>query len=630
MCGICGSIGIDAGRGIVRTMTAALRHRGPDGVGFLERGPIQFGMRRLAIIDLNTGDQPIYNEDRSIAVINNGEIYNFRELSKELRDLGHQFRTDSDTEVIVHAYEEWGIGFVERIRGMFACAIYDETASSDRSRDCRIYLIRDRLGIKPLYLWKENSGVLFSSEVRSLLSSEKIPRKIDLAGVYTYLAFGSVQEPLTLVEGIHSLTPGSWLRIDLMNGKLEFTQKRYWNPDFQGATNPAPEQVREWLQEAVDSHLVSDVTLGAFLSGGMDSGTIAALASTALTTPLRTFTLGFENWSADERDLAEITARRWKTDHRNRVVSKKDILEDLPQALKSMDQPTMDGINSWYVSREARKAGLTVALSGVGGDELFAGYQSFRLVRILKHIPHSLTWLQPLFSGFTPLEKFIASSDFRRKAAAYLVDDLPVNHPYFAVRGLFPDSYLKRILGSSAWDQLTDANDALKSWKASVESQIQYARNLNPVSEVSWLELTQYTRSTLLRDTDMMSMAHSLEVRVPFLDHPLVEKTLAVRAGRKHRRGVQKALLMEAMAADLPGEIISGAKRTFTFPFQVWLNEGLADEIEQVWKSLGQNSLAWLNLDAVDRILQEFRSGSTNWARPWSIYVLINWVRNYL
>ena len=337
-----------------------------------------------------------------------------------------------------------GDRLLKHLRGMFALAVYDSRQGiRDEPGTYRLLLARDRLGIKPLYIWSKDQKTLFSSEVRSLLASAVLPGSLDLGAVYTYLAFGSVQEPLSIIEGVKSLKPGTWLLFDARGNNLEIKDGSYWTPETGSQSDPEAGELREWLYDAVRSHLVSDVPLGAFLSGGIDSGSIVALASQALDQPLKTFTLGFDNWPADERELAQLTSDRWQTNHTTRLIDVDHILADLPDALLSMDQPTVDGVNSWYVSREAKAAGLTVALSGVGGDELFAGYQSFRYVPILKRLPRlrkgrSVTSL--------PGYSLIGRTDFRRKTLAYMTRDLPVNHPYYVVRTLMTESWIKGIL----------------------------------------------------------------------------------------------------------------------------------------------------------------------------------------
>jgi asparagine synthase (glutamine-hydrolysing) len=301
-------------------MNRAMVHRGPDSDGFLDDGTLALGIRRLRIIDLGTGDQPIFNEDRSVAVVFNGEIYNFQELYQELKKLGHSFATSSDTEIIVHAYEEWGKECLHRLRGMFAFAVWDCRPADEKqplTHTRRLLLVRDRLGIKPLYIWRNGKKLLFASEARAILSSGVCPRRLSAAGLYTYLAFGSVQEPLTIIDGITTVPPGSWLQVDLARDEWKVTSGSYWQPSPNGNLDPASEDVRAWLADAVQSHLISEVPLGSFLSGGLDSGAIVALASQVQKHPTRTFTLAFDNWPHDERDRANLTAEHCHTDHRH-------------------------------------------------------------------------------------------------------------------------------------------------------------------------------------------------------------------------------------------------------------------------------------------------------------------------
>ena len=400
----------------------------------------------------------------------------------------------------------------------------------------------DRLGIKPLYIWFDGDRLLFASEVRALLASGQIPAA-DCGGRVVHLP-GVRQR----AGAAHA---GGWHPVSAAGLMVEADQGRRTVGDRAGYLLAAagrrpgrrvPEQVRAWLADAVGCHLVSDVPLGAFLSGGQDSGATVALGTQALGRPMNTFTLAFDNWPADEHDTAALTAARWGANHQCRLISPEAMLADLPQALAAMDQPTVDGVNSWYVSREARAAGLTVALSGVGGDELFAGYPSFRLAPRLKRLPHDWRWLAHLPGWQAGWPLLPGGPDMRRKLSAYIAGDLPVDHPYFAVRGLLTQSQIASILQPGVNEALRGNNGGLQTWRQSVAAQTAQAARYDAVGEVSWLELSQYMRSTLLRDTDMMSMAHSLEVRVPFVDHILADHILPVsgtsQAGRERPQAV--------------------------------------------------------------------------------------------
>jgi asparagine synthase (glutamine-hydrolysing) len=625
MCGICGALGFELSASLVRRMNRAMIHRGPDSEGILETPFISLGARRLNIIDLATGDQPQYNEDQSIAVVLNGEIYNYQELQQELARAGHHFTSKSDTEVIAHAYEQWGVTMFDHLRGMFAVALVDLRQDGNE----KLLLARDRLGIKPLYIWKSKNKLMFASEVRALLASEAIPRQICLAGVYSYLAFASVQEPLTTIEGIESLPAASWLEITLTGGILKRACGVYWRPPAPSGDSVDPFEVRRWLLEAVSSHLVSDVPLGAFLSGGLDSGAIVALGSQSplftSDSGLRAFTLGFDDWPLDERSYAELTAKRWQVHQQVKVIRPNDLLTNLSSALRDMDQPTSDGINSWFVSREAKRSGISVALSGVGGDELFAGYPSFRQSPQLAGIPQQVG---RVISRMTQVLHRPGGQGRLRKTAAYFLEDPLYPHPYFAVRGFFTSQEIKSLLLPSLLEE-SHNSPAAQVWQESIRDALAIASQYDSVGQISWLELSQYMRSTLLRDTDMMSMAHSLEVRVPLIDHELVEHILPLPGWVKLSGGGQKPLLSKAIQNDLPSEILQGLKRTFTLPFETWLRQGLASEVSQRLAA-PQRLGDWFDLEQISRIWLDFSDGNTGWARPWALYVLDRWLTQNL
>lgn len=623
MCGICGAIGFDNPISLVRSMSRAMVHRGPDSGGFVEKGRLAFGIRRLRIIDLNTGDQPIYNEDRNIAVVLNGEIYNFKALREELSKLGHCFTTNSDTEVVVHAYEEWGKDCLKRLQGMFAFAIFDRRKPDDSSKV--VLLARDRLGIKPLYVWQDRRRLLFASEVRAILASGACTKRLSAAGIYTYLSLGSVQEPLTVIDGIKSMAPASWLQIEMDLDDLKVTSGTYWQPPPMGKQDPAEDgDLLDWLTEAVRSHLISDVPLGSFLSGGLDSGAIVALSSAIQKGQTHTFTLAFDNWPHDERNLAKLTARYCRTKHHTRVISEAEVLADLPKAIAAMDQPTVDGINTWYVSREARRAGLRVALSGVGGDELFAGYPSFRKIPRLQYI----RWIANCLPRNLTLQtaRFFTQPDAHRKLTELLHGQTLFDHPYFTIRSLFPSSELTKIFQADVNEMLCSDCHQLTGWQAAVKSEMDMASRYDLIGEISWLELSQYMRSTLLRDTDTMSMAHSLEVRVPFVDHLLIGRVLPMKGKRKLKGHQSKPLLMESVEKMLPTEVTRSRKQTFTFPFEQWMNRELSLPVSQGLRDLADGLSDIINPASLDQIWRDFRNGQTNWARPWALYVLNAWV----
>ena len=414
MCGICGVIGKttqDWGGTAVRRMLDAIVHRGPDEEALFLLPPIMAGMRRLSIIDLPGGSQPVWNESRTLAVLFNGEIYNFRELRAELESAGHVFRTHSDTEVIVHAYEEWGQGCLTRLQGMFAFALI-EMPGGPQAPPTKVFLARDRLGIKPLYYAAVQGAFFFASEVRALLASGCILRRIQPESLSAYLLFGSVGEPMTLVESVMSLPPGHFMTIEADSPVPAPQPKPFWNlasalkagaspasPDLQAPHDPAEtpaRRVRTLLEDSVRHHLIADVPVGVFLSSGVDSTALAALASRAQP-GVHTFTVAFPDAKFSEGEIARRTARTLETEHREMYLSGDDMTSQLDAAVAALDQPTVDAINTYIVSWAAHQAGLKVALSGLGSDEIFGGYSTFRttasvarLARLGRTLPRPL------------------------------------------------------------------------------------------------------------------------------------------------------------------------------------------------------------------------------------------------
>lgn len=636
MCGICGVIGFDSQQQaapIVQRMMRAMIHRGPDGEGLLAAPRAVLGMRRLSIIDLPGGNQPIWNEAGTLAVIFNGEIYNFRELRRTLEAFGHIFRTQSDTEIIVHAYETWGEGCVRRLRGMFAFAIL-EMPEGKLSHSHRAFLARDRMGIKPLYYAQLAGKFFFASEVRALLASDYLPRQISPTALASYLLFGSVGEPETLIEGIYSLPPGHCGFVSCDAPSDSFSPVAYW--DFhealvaeQGASQEAAPalRLREKLEDAVRCHLEADVPLGIFLSSGIDSTALAAIASRQRS-GIRTFTVIFPEQEFSEAEIARQAAHRLGTNHTELLLSGDEMRARLDEAVDSFDQPSMDGVNTFFVSWAAHQAGLKVALSGLGSDELFGGYDTFRFVpRLSRLMALSHILPAPLRQAAAPVLQAFASRrlqpDAARKLAAAFSspDDFP--HPYFFTRTLFHPRFVATLLRSNE----NAARDSL--WYQWLLRIAQDSASLDSFTAVSWLETRSYLVNTLLHDTDTMSMRHSLEVRVPFLDHPLVEWTLRLPAAAK-KNAARKGLLIEALGDLLPAGIAKQRKRTFTLPWENWLCGPLRSRMESCLTDLCPTLRSVVEQTAVNQIWQDFLAGRTSWSRPWSLFVLNQWTRRNL
>jgi asparagine synthase (glutamine-hydrolysing) len=628
-------------------MAAAMRHRGPDEDGFLtgdKRAPgLALGMRRLSIIDLAGGHQPLWNETKDVAVILNGELYNYRELRERLTLCGHRFVTQSDTEILVHAWEEWGEDALNELRGMFAFALLD---LRERYATAPIlFLARDPLGIKPLYYTQTPECFAFASEVRSLLASGIAPKRLSQDALTSYLLFGSVSEPVTLLDGVFSLPPGHRMLLHVPDRRRTPRARPWWDPALSPAArdtrrprdfSSAAKKLRPLLEDAVRAHLIADVPVGLFLSSGLDSGAIAAMAAREQA-GIQSFTLTFPGTVFDESALASTVAKRCQTKHTEVPLHGESVVSRLDEALAALDQPTMDAINTYFVSWAAREVGLKVALSGLGGDELFAGYPTFadtprfsRLIRTAWFVPAALRRLTAPLVASLAAQK--TSQGAGRKAAGAWSYPGALPHPYFFARTLFPPGQLERIIEPRFRPSSIGADGVTldPTWLGWLERTAAEARNLEPVAGISWLELRNYMVSTLLRDTDAVSMAQSLEVRVPLLDTPLVEFVTSLPDAARGRPGVQKALLVEALGDSLPQEVLAQQKRTFTLPWEEWLRGPLRARLEASFNDPVPALAPYLRPGGILAVWNDFLAGKTTWSRPWSLYVLNEWCRQHL
>jgi asparagine synthase (glutamine-hydrolysing) len=647
VCGICGVISADApaAESRVRNMMQALVHRGPDDTGMLTQPGVVLGVSRLSIIDLSGGRQPVFNETGDVGVVFNGEIYNFQRLRAELENRGHAFRTRSDTEVIVHAYEEWGERCVEHFNGMFAFALWDgRNAAKHSSIRGRVFLARDRLGIKPLYYALVGRAVFFASELRALLASDAIERRLSLEALEGYLLFGSVVEPATLIEGVYSLPPGHSLTLDL-DAPFSPEPRAYWDlcvrahqiHDAPGTLAAAAREVRMLLDQSVTEQLVADVPVGIFLSSGLDSTALAALAARH-SQDIHTFTLSFQEQEFDEAAAAREIARKLGTRHRELLLTSGEMQSRLFDAVEALDQPSMDGVNTFFVSWAARQAGLKVALSGLGGDELFGGYPSFRitlqlakLLAIARRLPRPAR--QAISEALLAIGRRGTDprrADRLRKIAALFTHPEAFPHAYFVSRMLFTPAQTNRLLPPSILGtHRQTARPETASRQKSLEEIGRRAETLAGQSITSYLELRTYMLNTLLRDTDSVSMSHSLEVRVPFLDHRLVE-FIAALPGSAKKGATPKALLAESVRDLVPVEVLNREKRTFTLPWEHWLRGELGMEVASRLNALTPSLALVLDGEVAKTVWQQFLRGRTNWARPWSLFVLNEWVRKHI
>ncbi len=616
MCGIAGAFAPSPVVDSVMRMTNALHHRGPDDVGLAElltdEGHVTgtFGHRRLSILDLSTaGHQPMFSRDGRYCLTYNGEIYNYRELRAELERVGIGFQSSGDTEVLLAAWACYGRDALKKLRGMFALAIWD-------SLEKRGFLARDEFGIKPLYYAEQRGAVLFASEVRALLASEMVPRTLSEEALGSYLAAGSVSEPFTIIEGVRAIPPGCVLevRCDGVCPRLEthrFAALFGGDPD-DDATGDAAATLRGAMRDSVAHHLVSDVPLGLFLSGGLDSSSVVALACEVSDSTIDTFTVTFGESSYSEAGPAREVARRYATRHHEILLSARDLLNALPDVFAAMDQPSLDGLNTYVVSRAVRAHGIKVVLSGLGGDELFAGYPSFRRASSLASL-----WRLPAEFRRLGMVGAARFEDARfQKTSEVLGQKTPAFGAYLASRTLFGSEHIRALTGRLqplAGDRarLIDNRDTT---------------DLSLLQQVSFYEMTGYMRNTLLRDSDVFSMAHGLELRVPLVDREVARAALAAPDSRKLRRGSSKPLLVDAMGDLLPQSLLQRPKQGFTIPFQSWMKDELFEEVESVLAS-SQADLVGLARASVRAVWRDFQRGrpGINWSRPWALYTLMRW-----
>jgi asparagine synthase (glutamine-hydrolysing) len=629
MCGIFGLVGErKAGFEVaLRRGTQALAHRGPDDEGTellaLASDPnrwVGLGSRRLAILDLSpAGHQPMYDPATGNWLVFNGEIYNFQEIRLELQRLGHAFASTGDTEVLLKSYGQWGEACLERLVGMFAFAVWNY-------HNERLCLARDRLGEKPLYYYAGPGSFIFGSEVRSLLATGLVPRRLDTAGLASYLAFGAVQDPLTVVGGVTSLPPGHILVWERGGCRI----RRYWSlaeaasrPPVTGSPEEAVKAIRQHLLKAVSQRLVSDVPLGIFLSGGVDSSAVVAAACEVSAKPIEAFSVVFGDSPFCEATYSEQVAREFGCHHHKIELTEARLLEEIPDALGSMDQPTIDGVNTYVVSQATKKAGITVALSGLGGDELFAGYSSFVSVPRMLQFRRYGGWLEPLGKGVNALLER-GQTNRLAKILALAVGDFYADQPYFLSRALFLPASVRALLPSLT---LQDGNLAA-AWN--LRGVVETIRDLDPVNQVAVLEGSTYMTNMLLRDSDCMSMAHALEVRPPLLHHPLWEYVLPLAGRLKCDAHLPKPLLLRAVGPRLPEEIYLRRKMGFTLPFELWMRNGLKAELERELLDPGLKEYAPLDARQVANIWKAFLAGKTSWSRPWALFVLNQWIRRNL
>lgn len=591
---------------------------------------IVLGHTRLRVVDLSdAGAQPMSSSDGRYVLVYNGEVYDFRNLRRRLEGLGHAFDSAADSEVVLHAWAQWGPACLGGLDGMFAFAIWDR-------RERQLYLVRDRLGIKPLYYhYAAARGALaFASEVRALLASGLLTPRLDPHALRSFLSQQTVPTPDSLIMGVWTVPPGCWLRVRLKDGRVGTPEIwRYWDPleaaegrrDELAAADRTPLLcgLLERLQLAVERRMVADVPLGAFLSGGVDSSTIVGLMSRASATPVRTFSVAFDDPGYDDGPYARLAAAHFGTEHLEVRLSDDELVECIPAAVASQDHPSGDGINTWIVSQAAREAGLTVALSGLGGDELFGGYPSFgrlamlaRTRPILGPIPrHGRAAVGTLLRRVRP---GVAGS----KAAALLQTDGSVAEAYPILREVFAPLEADRLLTLPGPNGRAEG----RPYTDSLRHALGMRSTVPTLACVAYAELTCYMRDVLLRDTDQMSMAHSLEVRVPFLDREVVEYALALPEEARRPTNPPKRFLIGAVADLLPQSVAERPKSGFAMPFDRWMRGPLRPFCEEGVEAVAAHEA--FRGDAVDEVWRGFLAGdpAVPWSRPWLLVALGHWI----
>jgi asparagine synthase (glutamine-hydrolysing) len=626
MCGICGKLMLASGATVspelVKAMADTIYHRGPDDEGYYVSGPIGLGFRRLSIIDLKSGHQPVANEDGTVQIIFNGEIYNYKELRALLLTKGHVFRTNSDTEVIVHLYEEFGPQCLDMLRGMFAFAIWDANTKT-------LFLARDRVGIKPLYYCLTDTSLVFASEIKAILADPSIRRDIAPEMIDRFLTFLYVPGEETLLKGIRKLAPGHYLIV--RDGKA--TIKQYWDlrfaePAKSRSLKDAEAELLSLLAESVELHMIADVPVGVLLSGGVDSTGVLSFATHATDKPVSSFTVGFSGGQvADERPYAKLAAEKFGTTHHDMTITAEDFVAFLPKYVWHMEEPVCEppAIAMYYVSKLARKY-VKVLLSGEGGDEAFAGYSNYR----------NLVWLERVKRGLSPLNSTVArglslaDSLFHLPRVAKYVPLMSDRFPgYYYSRTSNPYRYTGNGLGkvySADFARAIDREHSLepvRALQAHVEGQ-------NTLDAMLYIDTKSWLPDELLIKADKMTMANSVELRVPLLDHKVLEFAASLPPSFKLNGFTPKYILKKVLSQKIPTEILNRKKTGFPVPYESWLRNDLKDVIWSVLTDRRTIERGYFSKDAVEALLRA-NSNGTNYSKEiFSLMSFELWQRTFL
>jgi len=622
MCGIVGTVGF-VDRGLLNRMIDVIKHRGPDDSGvFIDRN-ICLGIRRLSIIDVKGGHQPIHNEDETLWIIFNGEIYNFISLREELRSKGHKFYTRSDTEVIIHLYEEEGEECLKKLRGMFAFAIWD-------NKKRKLFLARDIFGKKPLYYIQFDGNFIFASEIKSILQHEGIKRRMNEKALYYFLTFRYVPGPMTMFEGIMKLQPGHHLVYH--NNRIEI--KKYWDIDFRSEDHPEQyyiKKLQELIEESVKIRLMSEVPLGAYLSGGTDSSTVVAIMSKFLDKPVKTFTVGFDDERFDETKYAKIVADEFSTDYHELIIGM-DSIKHLPKIVWYFDEPIADpaAIPTYLLSEFAKKE-VTVVLTGEGGDELFAGYEQYKIIhnskRFLGKFPKRLRKAIPWLVKKSPKSMLNALFSYSsrlgeqgvRRFAEYVdsMDDL--SKSYLSIVSIFDQNELDELILKNKYDVLEFVDGFLKN------------PSLNIIDRLLLIDTKVQLPDNLLMKGDRMTMAFSVEARNPLLDKKLSEFVSTTPSDLKLRGFTDKYILRKVMKKYVPKQIIKRKKQRFFVPIDIWFEGELKDIIKQLLSEEEVRKRGLFNYNYIQKIFNEYEKSKLYYSRQlWNLLNFELWCRIFL
>jgi asparagine synthase (glutamine-hydrolysing) len=624
MCGIAGLVTASGANGrpdarLVRRMCEVLVHRGPDGAGYHEDEHAVLGMRRLAVIDVPGGSQPVYNEDGTVAAVFNGELYNFGELREDLRRAGHRFASASDTECLVHLYEEHGADLVSRLRGMFAFAIWD-------ARRRRLLLARDRVGKKPLFWRHDGDELTFGSELKSLVQDPDVPRELDLVALHHYLTYQYVPAPWSIYRGVRKLPPGHLLV--WRDGEVEL--RRYWRLDCTPrpveSVEAAAERLRDLLLDATRVRLVGERPLGAFLSGGIDSSAVVAAMARQSGGPVKTFSIGFDEAPFDERRFARMVARRYGTDHHELVVTPSS-LTVLPELTWHFDEPFADSsaIPSFYLARLS-SAHVTVVLGGDGGDECLGGYRRYAVMARAGRVPVPSAVRPGLRRGGAWLAARSAPRS-RLKDVGRMIELLghPAHRRYARLMSYFTPEQKAALYTDAVREQLAGVDSY-----AILDAAFAASRAESDLGRVIDVDVNTYLPGDLLVKMDIATMAHSLEARSPFLDHELLEWAAGLPAELKVRSGTTKYLLKRAVAGWLPEELINRPKMGFGVPLAAWLRTELRDLAWDVLTDRTARERGLFRPDTVIRLLRDHDAGHDHASRIWALVQFELWHRSFV